>query len=336
MKLYLPLTIAVAAALLAAQPQAEAATAKPHASKQAPAKKKLKKATHAKAKAKAPVARVAERPPLPRTVLPSQTITSAPSTPGLDDWLTAGDHRFTIQHEGLTRSYLVHVPDRYQPTETTPLLVALNSYGSARTGDGGLANLRRESDYQGFIAVYPEAYGGKGQAPAWHTRTGGRDVNDVGFIAKVVHNVFRQASVDRGRIYAAGVADGGTMAYQLACDLPYVFRGVASVGGADTSGHCAEGKAVSVFHLHAQDDPTVPFSTAPVTTAKWAQQNGCELQPRKVLRHGGTYCEAYTYCRERTAVKLCAPETSAQVTAAAAPSYGIDGTRNMWAFLRSN
>lgn len=333
MKLYLPLTIAMAAALLAAHPLAEAASAVPYTSKQAPAKKKFKKSIHAQA-TKA-TARVAAQPAIPRTVLPTQTITAAPSRPGLDDWLTAGDHRFTIQHDGLTRSYMVHVPERYQPTETTPLLVALNSYGSAKSSNDGFAGLRRESDYQGFIAVYPEAYGAKGQSPSWNTGKGGKQVNDVGFIAKVVHNVFRQASVDRGRIYAAGVSDGGTMAYRLACDLPHVFRGVASVGGADTSSHCAEGKAVSVFHLQAQDDPRVPFSTAPLTTAKWAQQNGCEMAPRKVLKYGGAYCEAYTYCRQRTAVELCAPETSGQPSADA-PGYAIDGTRSMWAFLRTH
>lgn len=335
MKLYLhlPLTIAMAAALSVTPALAQSEKSRPSASKPAPPKKAPRK--NARAKVQTPTARINTQPATPYTVLPRQTITGS-STPGMDEWLAPGDHRFTIEHDGLTRSYMVHVPERYQPTETMPLLVALNSPGSPRLGGEGFASLRRESDYQGFIAVYPEAYGARGQAPAWSTgNKGGRQVNDVGFIAKVVHNVFRQASVDRGRIYAAGFAEGGTMAYQLACDLPHVFRGVASVGGADTSSQCAKGRAVTVFHLHAQDDPRVPFSSAPVTAAKWAQQNGCELAPRKVLEHGGTYCEAYTYCRQRTAVKLCAAETSGQLMAGA-PAYSIDGTRGMWGFLRSH
>ncbi|MBG9386651.1 alpha/beta hydrolase family esterase [Caenimonas aquaedulcis] len=336
MKSNLPLSVAVAAALLAA-PIAQAATpTQATAGKHVTAKKKVKTS-----RAKVPPKQVAAAQ-TPQLKLPQQTISAARPSPGLDEWLTAGDHRFTIQQDGLTRSYRVHVPPRYRPTETTPLLVALNSYRGAQPTDDGFDSLLRASDYQGFIAVYPDAYGPRGKPAAWNMGNG--PGNDVAFIAKVVHNVFRQTSVDRGRIYAAGVSDGGTMAYRLACQLPDVFRGVASVGGMDTSTNCAEGKAVSVFHLHAQNDPKVPFSTAPLTTAKWAQLNGCELAPRKVLQQSGAYCEAYTYCRSRTAVELCATQTgghswpgaNAKAGAGDVPSQAIDGTASMWAFLRTH
>lgn len=342
MKLHLPLSIAIAAALLASPPLADAAKAKPRVSKQVVAKKKHK-ATQKIARAKPtsrPVAKAAVGPTLN---LPPQTITGRP-TQDMDEWLTAGDHRFTIQHEGLTRSYLVHVPQRYDPTEITPMLVALNGYRGAVPPGESIDSVLRESDHQGFIAVVPQAYGGKGRQPAWSAGQGaGQPVNDVSFIAKVVHNVFRQATVDRGRIYAAGVADGGTMAYRLACDLPNVFRGVASVGGVDTSTNCKQGNAVSVFHLQAQNDTRVPFSAAPMTTARWAQANGCELAPRKVLIQDGAYCEAYTYCRNRTAVEMCATETGGQSWAGTrAKSVGgpplqvVDGTGSLWAFLRTH
>jgi polyhydroxybutyrate depolymerase len=279
---------------------------------------------------------------------PTQTITGSKNSTDFDEWLTAGDYRFVIQHEGLQRAYRVHVPARYEQTDPAPMLVALNA-NSAR-GDDGFESLMKESDYQGFIAVYPEPYAAKGK-PAWHAAGAKEDaktaapVNDVSFIRKVVQNVFRQTVVNRGRIYAAGVADGGAMAYRLACDLPDVFRGVASVGGTTPLGDCAGGKPVTVFHVHARNDARVPVESAAATTAQWAQNNGCELAPRKVLQMGGAYCEAYTYCNQRTAVELCVTDTGGSSwpgakakagTSGDAPSQAIGATGAMWAFLKAH
>ena len=176
-----------------------------------------------------------------------------------------GDYRFAIQHAGLTRTYRVHVPPRYTPTEPTPLLVALHGGGIERVGDDGFDSLARASDFQNFIAVYPDAYVGSNKKASWNAgnccgEARDRKINDVGFIEQVVNNVFSQASIDRQRIYAAGMSDGGMMAYRLACELPFVFRAIASVGGTDNTVNCRPGHEVSVLHLHAKNDPRVPFN----------------------------------------------------------------------------
>ena len=137
-------------------------------------------------------------------------------------------------------------------------------------------------------------------------------MNDVGFIEQVVNNVFKQASVDRERIYAAGVSDGGMMAYRLACDLPEVFKAVVSVGGTHNTAACTPGRPVSVLHFHAKNDSRVPVAAASATTARWAELNRCEPSPRRILDQAGAYCEAYTYCQRSTAVQLCVTDTQAQ------------------------
>lgn len=320
---------------------AEAAQAQPTVKK--PAKKKAaarKKAVKQPAKkTTAPAARAAQ---------PSAA--ARPSTDVQRRLTRAGDYRFSIQHGGLARTYRIHIPARYDPAEPAPLLVALHGGGMDRLGDDGFDGLARQSDYHGFIAVYPEGWAapGKGQRASWNAgdccgAARERKVNDVGFIQEVVANAFRQVSIDRERIYAAGVSDGGMMAYRLACDLPHLFRGVASVGGADVSGKCAGDKPVSVLHFHAKNDPRVPLASARATAVKWARLNDCSDKPRRVLEKDGAYCEAYSYCRRQTEVQMCVTDTGGHSwpgararAGAAAPSQAISATESMWGFLISH
>jgi len=327
--------------MLATTTAAVAATAQQHKA----VKKSVKKAT-----VKKPVKKSTRKTVRSPRAAPS----TADAKPGTDverRLTRAGDYRFSIQHDGLARTYRVHVPARYDPAEPAPLLVALHGGGMDRMGDDGFDSLARESDFHGFIAVYPDGWTapGKGQRASWNAGNccgdaRARNVNDVGFVQQVVTHVFRQVSIDRERIYAAGVSDGGMMAYRLACDLPHLFRGIASVGGADdTAARCAGDKPVSVLHFHARNDPRVPFASARATTARWAELNGCSDKPRRVLEKDGAYCEAWSYCRRQTEVRMCATDTGGHSwpgakarAGAAAPSQAISATETMWGFLISH
>lgn len=308
-----------------------------------PVKKSAKKAT-----AKKPVKKSTKKAAAALRGAPP----AAAASPSIDverRLTRAGDYRFSIQHDGLARTYRVHVPARYDPAEPAPLLVALHGGGMDRLGDDGFDGLVRESDYHGFIAVYPDAWAAPGQRRAgWNAGhccgdARERNVNDVGFVAQVVTNVFRQASIDRERIYAAGVSDGGMMALRLACDLPDLFRGVASVGGADATARCTPDKPVSVLQFHARNDPRVPLASARATAVKWAELNGCSDTPRRVLEKDGAYCEAWSYCRRQAEVRMCVTDTGGHSwpgararVATAAPSQAISATESMWGFLISH
>ncbi|MDF2463314.1 MAG: poly(3-hydroxybutyrate) depolymerase [Ramlibacter sp.] len=292
----------------------------------------------------------AVKKPVKKSVKKTPAAVPKPSTDVERRLTRAGDYRFSIQHDGLARTYRVHVPPRYDPAEPAPVLVALHGGGVDRVGDDGFDSLARESDLNGFIAVYPDAWTapGQGKRAAWNAGhccgdAHERNVNDVGFVAQVVTHVFRQVSIDRERIYAAGVSDGGMMALRLACDLPNLFRGVASVGGAVSTTHCTPGKPVSVLQFHARNDPRVPLASARATAVKWAELNGCSNTPRLVLEKAGAYCEAWTYCRRQTMVQMCVTDTGGHSwpgakarVATAAPSKAISATDAMWGFLISH
>jgi polyhydroxybutyrate depolymerase len=363
-KQHLLVSLALAVSSLLATTTADGATREPAratAGKQAstakqPRAKPAQRPKSAKKPVRKPLKKPGPKAAPPTAAGPSTDIQSAITKPG--------DFRFAIQHDGRERTYRVHVPPGYAAAEPVPLLVALHGAATDAQGNDGLQSLLRESDRQGFVAVFPDAYGtpGKGQAASWNAGhccgdARQQQVDDVGFIQAVVTNVFRQLSIQRYRIYAAGLSDGGMMAYRLACDLPNIFKAVASVGGTDNTAACSPGKPVSVLHIHARNDPRVPFSgtaggagpgTAPhftsarETAAKWAELNGCMATPRLILEQAGASCEAYSYCRAQAEVQLCATDTgghswpgTARRGGAESPSQAISASRVMWAFFNS-
>lgn len=278
---------------------------------------------------------------------------------------TPGDHRFTLQHGGLARSYLVHVPARLDAARPAPLLVALHGGGGHMEfqADDARYGLIGLSEREGVVVVFPNGYSklASGKFATWNAGRccgGARDANvdDVGFIRAVVAHVTQQLNVDRGRVYATGMSNGGLMAYRLACEASDVFRAIAPVAGTDNTQRCAPARPVSVLHIHARDDthvlfdggsgPGTPdkskvteFTSVPDTVAKWVRLNGCSTTPQRVLDKPGASCEAYTSCKDGAAVQLCVTDTGghswpgASKSRSAPASQAISAVDAMWAFF---
>src|SRR5688572_9950472 len=56
---------------------------------------------------------------------------AAPDVDCTSATLDAGNHELTLEHDGLTREYLVHVPDSYDPSAPVPLVVDMHGLTSS-------------------------------------------------------------------------------------------------------------------------------------------------------------------------------------------------------------
>ena len=278
-----------------------------------------------------------------------------------------GDYRFTIEHDGLTRMYRVHVPARYDPATPAPLLFALHGGGGDMDHQATDAyyGIIGTSEREGFIAVFPNGYSklASGKLATWNAGEccgAARDdgVDDVGFIRRVAERVVHQANIDRQRIYATGMSNGAMMAYRLACEMSDVFRAIAPVAGTDNTRHCRPHRPVAVLHIHARDDDHVlydggagpavrdkskvtDFVSVPDTVAKWAQLDGCHATPRRILERPGAHCEQYSPCQGRARLQLCVTETGGhswpggqKPRAGEPPSQAISANEVMWDFFK--
>lgn len=250
--------------------------------------------------------------------------------------LKPGDHRFTLQHQGLKREYLVHVPPGTQSDRPASVVVALHGGGGsmdfmARDAYYGLIT---KSDQAGFIAVFPNGYsrlpGGKfatWNAGACCGDARDQNIDDVGFLKAVVNDLKRHLPVDQHRVFATGMSNGGLMAYRLACEASDVFAAIAAVAGTDNTLSCRPARPVPVLHIHAQDDTHVlyqggagadsfrdiskvtDFTSVPDTIQRWVTYNQCQGGPMRVLQASGAYCEQYQECAGGVRVKLCVTES---------------------------
>ncbi len=279
----------------------------------------------------------------------------------------AGDYTYRLEHGGLARKYVVHVPASYRPSSSSPVVLALH-------GGGGFAEyqakdehygLISKSEQAGFIAIFPNGYSPlrNGKFATWNAGTccaGARDknVDDVGFLRAVVGDLGQRLNIDRTRVYSIGMSNGGLMSYRMACEAPDLVKGIMAVAGTDNTTHCEPGKPVSILHVHAKNDDHVNFDggagvaardaskvtdfrSVPDTIAKWVRLNRCEPKPARVLEVPGATCDIYTGCAEGTRVKLCVTERGAHSWPGGVKSRGSEPASKaiiandvMWDFFK--
>jgi polyhydroxybutyrate depolymerase len=282
-----------------------------------------------------------------------------------------GDYLFKIEHGALPRYYRIHVPANYDPATPAPLLVSMHGGGGNMEyqADDGYYGQISSSEREGFIAVFPNGTSQfkSGKFATWNAGNccgSARDdnVDDVGFIRQVVANIGAQMNIDRKRVYATGMSNGGLMAYRLACEAADVFKAIAPVAGTDNTKRCVPAHPVSVLHIHARNDMHVlfeggagphtgdreavtAFTSVPATVEKWAKLNGCPPTPARVLETQGAYCERYAPCKGNTEVQLCVTEGGGHSWPGAVkkpgikgrdelPSQAIKANDAMWEFFR--
>lgn len=207
--------------------------------------------------------------------------------------LTVGDHCRQLQMGHHKRSYIVHVPPSYDPNTPTPVVLAL--HGAAMNGSMMVwfTGLNKTSDAKGFIVVYPS---GTGAGPLLTWNAGGligrikeKKTNDVAFIGKLLDELEATANVDRNRVYACGMSNGGMMSYRLAAEMPDRIAAIAAVSGTMAMDIHDPQQPVPVMHFHGTSDDIVPYGS-PIrdtpaffqlmgveeTVATWIKRNGCD------------------------------------------------------------
>ena len=274
------------------------------------------------------------------------------------NWTTASSN--TIISSGEKREYLLYVPKSYDRDKPTPLVITLHSSMSWDSSAMAISQWNQVADENRFIVVYPE---GTGFGPkSWEmagSETPAR-MPDVIFISELIDKLEASYNIDKTRIYANGMSNGGGMAFVLSCTLSDRIAAVGLVSAGLDPGWswCTGHRPVPVTAFHGTADPVCPynggysklaggtFPSVPGFMANWSRRNQCGPNPTESAVAAEVTRLQYTNCANDTDVVLYTIQGEGhqwpggkRVAAEwmlGRYSRSIDATRQMWAFFNEH
>lgn len=260
-----------------------------------------------------------------------------------------------VTSAGEMREYILHVPRRYDRARPTPLVISMHGADNWPSFQMALSNWNQLADEHGFIVVYPAGTGGGPKV--WHMEglhTKRRAAPDVVFISELIDALASTYNIDRARVYANGLSNGGGMAYALSCTLADRIAAFGPVASAFTerADWCSTPAPVVAFHGTA--DPFTPYAGAkvwlaprpfpsiPAWIAAWAKRNGCASEPVDSTFAADVVRRDYRSCPGGADVQLYTVTGGGHQWFGGTPgpqwllgpfSRGVDATRVMWDFF---
>ncbi len=218
-----------------------------------------------------------------------------------------------ITSAGLTREYLIHVPESYDPATPTPLMFNIHGFAQWPANQADVSQWNELADEYGFIVVYPK---GRQFPLRWYNGAQPGMQEDLQFFADMIDQFSVDYNIDPARIYASGLSNGAGMSFALACRLSDRIAAFGGVAGAYALSweDCDPARPVPAIIFHGTADPIVSFTgmtdtrsgfTFPDITT-WVQdlarRNGCETNPEEQPAQGSARGYLFGNCDDNADV----------------------------------
>jgi len=240
---------------------------------------------------------------------------SCPS-PGLQP----GDTSVTLQVGSVSRSYVLHVPAKYDGSKPVPLVVDFHGIGGTGWGELSSSPYPAVTDLEGVVMAFPDGMPGPA-GTGWNMGPCCvANVDDLAFTKALVSQIENTACIDLDRVYAVGVLTGAGMVYDLACKAADVFAAVSPAAFdllQETVGDCKPSRPITEISFRGTAStrvlyaggasalvPGMPitFLGAEGTFQRWAQIDGCTGAASTEDSNG---CASYSGCMDGVDVILC-------------------------------
>ena len=264
----------------------------------------------------------------------------------------------SIVSSGQEREYLLYVPESYDRTKPTPLVISMHGGALWPAAQMEISRWNRMADEHGFLVVYPSGITGAGPR-AWHVGRGPGLLRDVRYISELIDTLKAAYNIDSTSIYADGLSNGGGMAFVLSCTLSERIAAVGMVAAALFLpwSWCTDERAVPMIAFHGTADRAVPYHGGtswvaprrlpdiPTWVANWARRNRCAPDPVDSAVATDVPRRSYTNCADGAAVVLYTVQGGGHTWPGGGPlpewfvgttTRSIDATHQMWAFFREH
>src|SRR5262245_2378907 len=197
-----------------------------------------------------------------------------------------------IEHQGVAREFTLYRPATTISAGPRPLIVVLHGLGgnASRTRNWGYEAV---ADREGLVVAYPQGIENRwsyGRSVTVRTmrRVGAEQVDDIGFLARLVDRLVSEQLVDRSRVFLVGVSNGGLMAYTAACSMTRRFAAVAALLSSLTNlqiEDCRPDRSITIMALAGTAGGSMPYGGVKLeggglvwvrnTVGYWRQVNKC-------------------------------------------------------------
>lgn len=208
---------------------------------------------------------------------------------------------------GTTRRFLLVLPEHQQEA---PMPLVLNFHGLFESPQLHqlLTRMDAETRARGWALVYPQGAGLSWNAGVCCGRAKAEGRDDVQFVRDLVAQLGRELCLDRRRVYATGISNGGFFSYRLACEAGDLIAAAAPVAALDALPECAPRHPVPILSINGTGDLIVPseggglldLPSAQQTFASWRARNRCGAGTREAFAQGDARCVAAEGCAADT------------------------------------
>lgn len=273
----------------------------------------------------------------------------------------SGQTRGHLVSSGERRSYLLYVPQSYDPARPTTLVLVFHGFAGWPGNQARVSQWNELADSEGFIVAYPS---GTSFPKRWRVSgvsVKGKDaLIDVQFVSDLIDTLEGQYNIDPARIYANGLSNGGGMSYLLACTLSERIAAIGGVAGAYLYPleSCTPTRPVPMMVFHGDADPIVPylggpsrsfdlpFPSIPQWVQGYAALNRCETTPQQLEGLAADISGLrYTGCAANAEVVFYTIAGGGHSWPGGHPlprwitgstSQAIDATRTLWEFFQNH
>ncbi len=169
----------------------------------------------------------------------------------------------TIQHDGRTRRYRLYIPQSYDASKPSPLILNYHGFTNNIDVQYNQSAFQQLAEDNQFIFATPQ---GLGFLAGWAINNSfGGNQDDVGFTNAMIDQIESQYNINPKRIYATGFSNGGFFSYRLACELSNRIAAVASVAGSMTrvwidNNQCQPQHPTAVLQITGSNDNVISIN----------------------------------------------------------------------------
>jgi polyhydroxybutyrate depolymerase len=132
---------------------------------------------------------------------------------------------------GVTRTYLLHVPSNFQKG-SSPLVIVLHGSGGNGLGMEIGTGFSKLADQSGFAVAYPDGLLGSSDGQTDWAYFFNDFTDDVGFFRQLINALQASLRPDPKRIYVTGLSSGALMSHRLGVQLSDLVAAIGVVEGA--------------------------------------------------------------------------------------------------------